>query len=95
MPGGESQRGKGAIERYGCGACHLVPGVSGARGKVGPSLAGIARRASLAGELANTPDNLLRWIENPQAVKPGTMMPNLGVSEPDARDIAAYLYTLR
>lgn len=80
---------------YGCGACHTIPGVPGARGLVGPSLSGFARRQSIAGQVANTGEFLVRWISVPQAIKPGTAMPNLGVSEARARDIAAYLYTLR
>jgi cytochrome c1 len=79
----------------GCAACHVIPGVRGADGKVGPPLTGIGSRIMIAGQVPNTPDNLIRWIRDPQAIEPGTAMPNLGVSEPTARDIAAYLYTLR
>src|SRR5579884_956806 len=95
VPGGDPRRGAEAIRAYGCGACHIIPGVPGARGGVGPSLAGFARHAYIAGKLANTPDNLARWIQHPQAVEPGIAMPDLGVSDADARDIAAYLYTLQ
>lgn len=95
VPGGDAQHGQAAIGRYGCGTCHTIPGVSGANARVGPPLTDWAKRTYIAGELANNPDNLIRWIENPQAVEPGTAMPFLGVSESDARDIAAYLYTLR
>jgi len=80
---------------YGCGACHVIPGVTGATGMVGPPLDGWSRRVYIAGNLANTPENLVRWIRYPQAVEPGTAMPDLGVNEADARDIAAYLYSLR
>jgi cytochrome c len=93
--GGDADRGAAAIGRYGCGSCHLIPGVSGAQGKVGPPLTGIADRTYLAGELQNTPDNMMRWIRNPQAINPKTVMPNVGVTARDARDIAGYLYTLR
>lgn len=82
------------IQKYGCGACHEVAGVKGARGKVGPNLNETAERAYLAGNLPNTPDNLVRWIQAPQMIQPGTAMPDLGVTESDARHIAAYLYTL-
>ena len=95
MTGGSPVRGKEIIRRYGCEACHSIPGVAGARGQVGPPLDGIASRTYLAGRLPNTPDNLLRWIRDPQTVAPGTAMPELGVNERDGRDIAAYLYTLR
>jgi len=83
-----------AIRRYGCGGCHVISGVDDARGTVGPSLDGIATRAELSGGLANTPDNMVRWLRDPQGVRPGSGMPNLGVSEGDGRDMAAYLYTL-
>jgi cytochrome c len=95
VPGGDPQRGERAIERYGCGACHVIPGVPGARGAVGPPLTSFAKRTIVAGRLSNTSDNLTRWIRDPQAIEPGTAMPDLGVSDADARDIAAYLYTLQ
>jgi cytochrome c2 len=95
LTGGDPGRGPALIRRYGCSACHVVPGVRGADGKVGPSLEGIAGRVYLAGRLPNTPDNLLKWIRDPQGIERGNAMPNLGVTESDARDIAAYLYTLR
>jgi cytochrome c2 len=95
MTGGEPARGRDAIRRYGCASCHTIPGIEGARGQVGPSLAGIASRSYLAGKLPNTPPNMIRWIREPQEVQPGTAMPELGVTEQDGKDIAAYLYTLR
>jgi cytochrome c1 len=95
VPGGDAQRGARAIDAYGCGACHVIPGVPGARGAVGPSLAGFASRQYIAGELANVPENATRWIQRPQSMQPGVAMPDLGVTDADARDIAAYLYTLR
>ena len=82
------------IRKYGCGACHTISEMKGARGKVGPALDRISSRAYLAGNLPNTPANLITWIQAPQAVEPGTAMPNLGVTEADARHIAAYLYSL-
>lgn len=95
MTGGEPARGASAILHYGCGYCHTIPGIRDADGLVGPPLGGIARRVYVAGVLQNNPQNLIRWIRNPQAVDPLTAMPNLGVTEIDARHIAAYLYTLR
>lgn len=95
LTGGEPDRGRVAIRAYGCGACHVVPGVRGATGLVGPPLTNIADRLYLAGQLPNTPDNMKRWIREPQKIESGTVMPNLDVSERDARDMAAYLYTLR
>jgi len=92
---GDPARGKQAIRRYGCGTCHEIPGVGGATSHVGPSLATIGARLYLAGRLTNTPDHLIEWIRHPQAVEPGNVMPDLAVTEADARDIAATLYTLR
>ena len=95
VPGGDAARGKQAIATIGCGACHVIGGVPGAHGEVGPPLDGIAQRAIVGGALANTPDNMVLWIEDPPAIEPNTAMPNLGVSPQTARDIAAYLYTLK
>jgi len=95
MVGGNPDRGPDLIRSYGCGTCHTVAGVTGANGLVGPPLSGIAERAYIAGVLPNAPDNLVRWIENPKAVDSLTAMPVVGVTPADARDIAAYLYTLR
>ena len=91
---GNSVAGAAAIRRYGCGGCHVISGINDARGTVGPSLDGISTRAELSGGLANTPDNMVRWLRDPKGVRPGSGMPNLGVSERDGRDMAAYLYTL-
>ncbi|MFI5227529.1 MAG: cytochrome c oxidase assembly protein [Gemmatimonadales bacterium] len=93
VPGGDVQRGKTAISAVGCGACHTIDGIAGAQGEVGPPLSGVARRSIIAGELANTPENMVRWIRDPQSVEPNTAMPNLDISEQSARDIAAYLYS--
>jgi cytochrome c1 len=93
--GGDPQRGPGLIVAYGCAACHTVPGVSGANGNVGPPLTRFGGRTYIAGMLRNSPANLVRWIRDPQGVVPGNAMPNMGVSDAEARDIAAYLYTLR
>ncbi|HEX3130970.1 MAG TPA: c-type cytochrome [Thermoanaerobaculia bacterium] len=95
LTGGEPERGRALIRGYGCQTCHTVPGVPGADGMVGPPLDRIASRTYLAGRLPNTPQNLMRWIRDPQGISPGTAMPNLHVSEKDGRDIAAFLYTLK
>ena len=93
--GGNARLGRGAIRKYGCYACHTIDGVPGAHGLVGPPLNGIATREFIAGELPNTPENLMLWIQHPRHVEPHTLMPEMGVTEQDSRDIAAYLYTLR
>lgn len=92
---GDAAHGKQLIQGYGCGACHIVPGVHGAHGLVGPPLLYFSQRTMIAGELPNTPENLVRWIEHPRSVEPKTAMPDLGLSSDQAYDIAAYLYTLR
>ncbi len=95
VPGGHPDRGEQAFVNFGCGSCHAIDGWGKPKGHVGPPLSGIAERTMIAGELPNTPENMMRWIQNPQAIEPNTAMPNLGVSEPAVRDIVAYLYTLR
>jgi cytochrome c1 len=92
---GDARRGRTIIEAYGCGACHIIPGVPRANGLVGPPLILFGARTMIAGELPNTPENLERWLENPRAIEPGTAMPNLGLTAAEADEVAAYLYTLR
>jgi len=91
---GNANAGRDALHQYMCVACHAIPGVPGAWNYVGPSLAGIADRPAIAGTLPHTPENMKRWLMSPDEIKPGTVMPNLGVSEQDAQDIAAFLQTL-
>jgi cytochrome c len=93
--GGDPARGHDMLRKYGCGSCHMIPGVAGANGLVGPPLAGIASRSYIAGVLPNAPENMRRWIQDPKAVDSLTAMPNVGVTAADARHITAYLYTLR
>jgi cytochrome c len=95
IPGASVARGKQSLAGFGCGSCHEISGVRSAHGQVGPPLTGVATRAIIAGQLANTPENMVRWIRDPQAVEPNTAMPTLGVTEQTARDMVAYLYTLR
>jgi cytochrome c len=90
-----TERGKQQIIAYGCGSCHVIPGIAQATGSVGPPLTHFATRAYTAGEVPNNPEFLTQWIAVPQSIEPGTVMPNLGVSYGKARDIAAYLYTLK
>jgi cytochrome c2 len=91
--GGNPARGESMFIQYGCGGCHGLKHVRKAVGMVGPPLDGIAVRAIIAGRLSNSPDNLQRWIRDPQEISPGTAMPDLRVGERDARDITAFLYT--
>jgi len=90
--GGDPVRGQLLVGRYSCGACHQMPGVEEADGLVGPPLGTFSRRTMIAGLLPNTPSNLILWLRHPQAVTPGNAMPDLGLTDAQARDIAAYLY---
>ena len=91
--GGDPRRGAKQIAEIGCGACHTIPGISGADALVGPPLDQMGRRIYLAGLLRNTPDNMVAWLRNPQRIAPGNVMPDMNLTQDQARDIAAYLYT--
>jgi mono/diheme cytochrome c family protein len=91
---GNAAEGARLLAAYGCGSCHVIPGVREARGLTGPPLTRWAERHEIAGLLLNTPRNLTAWIIDPQRFEPGTAMPTLGVSAPDAQHMAAYLFTL-
>lgn len=91
---GNPARGAALITQVGCGSCHIIPGIRGARGLVGPPLDHMSRRIFIAGLLRNTPENMVRWIVHPQGVVRGNAMPVMGLSETQAKDIAAYLATL-
>jgi cytochrome c len=95
LTAGDPTRGPDLIRQFGCAACHRVAGVSGATGRVGPRLSAIPLQGRIAGALPNTPHNLVQWIVDPKAHKPDTTMPRTGISEQDARDVAAYLFSLR
>jgi mono/diheme cytochrome c family protein len=91
----DAGRGRKAINQYACVTCHAIPGIVGPNAPVGPPLATIGTRGFIAGVLPNTPENMVRWLRHPQAVNPRSAMPDLGVTERDAQDIAAYLSSLR
>jgi mono/diheme cytochrome c family protein len=95
IAGGNPEEGRRVIARVACGACHVIPGVAGARGIVGPSLDEFGRRNLIAGIIANRPDQLVRFVRDAPSLVPDGAMPNLPLSEREALDIAAYLYTLR
>lgn len=92
---GSPARGAATIERVGCGSCHVIPGISDADGNVGPPLTDFADRKFIAGAVANNEENLVRWLLDPDSIEPGTVMPDVGLTEGQAHDVAAYLYTLR
>ena len=92
VPGASAPRGRALITYYGCGACHRISGIDQADGRVGPSLEGFAERRYVSGRLAATPASVAQWIVDPQRYLPQTIMPTLGVTPGQARDIVAYLY---
>ncbi|MCK1387626.1 c-type cytochrome [Bradyrhizobium sp. 21] len=92
---GDAKQGADLVRNYGCGGCHTIPGIAGADGNVGPPLNRVGTRTYIAGFLHNSPDNMAFWIENPQKVLPGSAMPQMGISAAEARDIAAFLSTLK
>ena len=94
-PGTDAAAGAALIVKLGCGSCHTIPGIVDASGMVGPPLDHIASRQYVAGVLRNTPDNMVQWLRFPQKIVPGNAMPDLAISEDDAKRIGAYLATLR
>jgi cytochrome c len=92
---GDPGRGKSLIDQYGCGGCHLIPKVANATGNVGPPLIHVGTRVYIAGFISNSPENMSLWIQDPQKTLPGNAMPRMGVTPQDARDITAFLYTLK
>lgn len=91
MTGGDLARAPDIIRRYGCAGCHTIPGIPGGDGQVGGPLSNIKHRVYVGGVLTNSPDNLVRWIVSPQAFSPRSAMPATGISEAEARDVAAFL----
>ena len=91
---GNAENGRALVVARGCGGCHTVPGIQGASGVIGPPLNNVALRPTLAGEsIPNSPDNMTRWIMDPPSLKPGTAMPRLGLTQQEAQDVTAFLYS--
>jgi len=86
------EAGRRLIASYGCGSCHSIPGVPGADSLAAPPLNRFYERTYIGGEIPNIWNNLITYIQSPEKIEPGTVMPNLGVTEDEARDIAAFLY---
>jgi mono/diheme cytochrome c family protein len=93
LSGGDPARAPALFRRYGCSGCHTIPGIPGADGQTGPPLAGLSKHVYIAGVLENRADNLVAWIVSPQTFSPHTAMPKTGISEQEAKDLAAYLYS--
>ncbi|RDI61123.1 cytochrome c [Microvirga subterranea] len=94
IDGANPETGRNLIQTYGCGTCHTIAGIRGARGRVGPELRDYSQQHLLAGFLPNAPRYLIAWLMDPVALKPQTGMPAQGLTEEEARHIASYLYTL-
>jgi mono/diheme cytochrome c family protein len=82
------------LRQYACDSCHIIEGVVGSLSYTGPVLVDWSKRKYIAGTVPNTHENLVRWIRDPQAVSPGTLMPDLDVAEAHAREMATYLLRL-
>ncbi len=93
ITGGDPSRAPEIMRRYGCAGCHTIAGIPGAAGQVGPQLSGLIHRVYVGGVATNTPDHLVQWIMSPQILSPNSAMPPSGISETEARDVAAYLYS--
>lgn len=95
-PAGNAQRGRQLVAQYGCNVCHTIPGIEGPQGTLAPSLAGVASRPTISfGKVPNTRANVTLFIENPASLNPQSSMPPMGITPPDAQDIAAFLQTLK
>ncbi|PWU18638.1 MAG: cytochrome c oxidase subunit II [Candidatus Rokuibacteriota bacterium] len=89
-----AQEGKDVFGKSACVGCHTIAGTSA--GQIGPDLTHFASRKTFAGSLmGSTPENLIKWIENPDHMKPGARMPNLGMTADQSKALAAYLLSLR
>jgi cytochrome c len=95
LTGGDPKKGPSLIVQFGCAGCHQIPGIRGPAGKVGPPLADVGARIYLAGRVQNTPQGLIEWITDPRKIDPKSAMPTTGISQDEARDVAAYLLSLR
>lgn len=92
--GGDPDLGRETIVEYGCGSCHRIPGIPEADALVGPPLESWSGRAFVAGILPNSPENLARFLADPDEIRPGTAMPDLQLNDEDIAAIVAYLFTL-
>lgn len=86
--------GLAVIKEAGCAACHQIPGVAWPAGRSGSNLAGFGAQPLIVGRLPNQPDVLIRWLIDAPSLDPGTAMPPMPLTQDQARDVAAYLYTL-
>lgn len=94
VAGGRPDVGRRLVQAHGCAACHVIPGIPGPFGKVGPALGGIGQRAYIAGSLPNAPHQMVAWLLDPPRLVPSTAMPAMGLSAREAADVASFLYSL-
>ena len=92
LTGGDAGRAPTIFRRYGCSGCHTIPSIPGADGQVGAPLTDYSKRTYIAGVLENRSDNLVAWLVSPRRFSPKTAMPETGISDQEAKDLAAYLY---
>jgi len=93
-PTGDAAAGKDLFASRACVGCHTIRGV--ATGTLGPDLTHFGSRALFgAGLWPTTPENVAAWVKDPPALKPGSRMPNLGLSDADAKALALYLTSLK
>jgi cytochrome c len=95
LTGGHPRLGRDAMMSLGCVACHQAPGFFGPKPQVGPPLTEFALRTFIAGTAENRPENLIRFLRDPRSIAPRSAMPKLPMSEAQARDLAAFLYTCK
>lgn len=93
--GADPARGLEIAGKVGCAACHETPGIAWPRGETGPSLDGFGDSPLIAGRFPNQPDQLVRWVRDAPSMAPETAMPATPITEAEARDVAAWLYTLQ
>ncbi len=95
-PAGDLAKGKELVAAKGCGGCHTIPGVAGAVGAIGPNLSDVGGKTKIAGGAVEVKgsEDFKKWVLDPPALKPGTAMPKLGLTDAEATDIAAFLSSL-
>jgi cytochrome c1 len=94
LGGGDARTGQRLLIEKGCGGCHTLAGVPDASGVAGPNLTNIGLRPTLAGAaISNSPQTMVAWLMNPAGLKPDTRMPNLGLTQQEAQDLTAFLFS--
>ena len=94
LTGGDPMNGRRVMAQRSCISCHTVPGVPKGNGTSAPSLAHWSRRSQFLNQYPNTPENMIKWLQNPSHLKPGTNMPRLNVTDQESRDVTAYLFSI-